>query len=149
MKYSVPIYRCMLVRDGEKEVARERAPSFDDAAEIFFESLKNLPVEEVHVLFVDGQNRVTGLECVSRGGLHGCALSCRDVLRGAIAANASAIIVGHNHPSGDPRASADDIAMTKSLAAACEVVGVPLLDHIIVCPESRRATSLLEAMGSW
>jgi DNA repair protein RadC len=55
---------------------------------------------------------------------------------------ASAIVLLHNHPSGDPRPSPEDIAMTREIARACEVIGVPLLDHVIVARGG--AASLLE-----
>jgi DNA repair protein RadC len=74
--------------------------------------------------------------------LHGCALTPRDVLGPALRDAASAIVVIHNHPSGDPEPSPEDIAMTRAVAAACDVVGVPLLDHVVVAKGG--ATSLLE-----
>ena len=69
---------------------------------------------------------------IARGGAHGCALSTRDVLAPALRDNAHAIILIHNHPSGDPRPSPEDLAMTIAIRSACEVVGVPLLDHVVV-----------------
>jgi DNA repair protein RadC len=147
--FMVPNVRCVLVRDaGTEGTTPPRAASADDAAEIFFERMANLPCEEVHVLYLDGQNRVTGAEMIARGGLHGCALSTRDALRGAIVANASALIIAHNHPSGDPTPSSEDIGMTRALQAAAKTVGLPLLDHLVVCPESKKYRSVLEVMGS-
>jgi DNA repair protein RadC len=83
-------------------------------------------------LSVDGQNGLKAARRVAQGGLHGCALTTRDVLGPALRDAASAILLVHNHPSGDPRASPEDMAMTRALSAACKVVGLPLLDHVIV-----------------
>ena len=61
----------------------------------------------------------------------------RDVYRTAVLANASSVIVGHNHPSGDPSPSADDVELTRRLAAAGVLIGIPLADHVIVTAEGR------------
>ena len=104
--------------------------------------LAALDHEEVWVLGLDGRNGLRAARCVARGGLHGCALTPRDVLRPAVRDAASAIVLVHNHPSGDPEPSPDDVKMTRAVAAACDVVGIALLDHVIVARGG--ASSLLE-----
>lgn len=94
--------------------------------------LGDLDHEVVLAVAVDGQNRVLGEFKVARGGRHGAAVTAADVLRPVIRAAGSAFILVHNHPSGDPTPSADDIQMTKALCNAGLVVGVPLLDHIVI-----------------
>lgn len=69
---------------------------------------------------------------VAQGGRHGAAVTAADVLRPVIRAAGSAFILVHNHPSGDPTPSSEDIHMTKALRNAGLVVGVPLLDHIVI-----------------
>ncbi len=81
---------------------------------------------------LDGQNGLKAARRIAQGGQHGCALATRDVLGPALRDAASAILMLHNHPSGDPRPSAEDVSMTRALAAACQVVGLTLLDHVIV-----------------
>ena len=116
--------------------------SFEAVVEWARPKLAALDHEEVWMLALDGQNALKALKCVARGGQHGCALTARDILRPAIAGGASAIVLVHNHPSGDPSPSEDDIAMTRALAAAATVVGLPLLDHVIVARQG--AFSLLD-----
>jgi DNA repair protein RadC len=85
---------------------------------------------------------VIGAERLAKGGAHGCALTSRDVIRGALLANASAIVLGHNHPSGNPTPSPEDLAMTRSIQTACDAVGLALVDHLVVCPEAKAWRSI-------
>jgi DNA repair protein RadC len=98
--------------------------------------------EELWVLAVDAQQRVRASGCVARGGLHGLQVAVRDPLRFALRHGASAMIVVHNHPSGDPAPSPEDVAFTERLADAADAVGTPLLDHVIVA--GARFRSLLD-----
>lgn len=98
--------------------------------------------EEVWLLTLDGQNALKSSRRIAQGGAHGCALTTRDVLSPALRDAASAIVLVHNHPSGDPTPSPEDVQMTRAVAAACEVVGVPLLDHVVVARGG--ASSLFE-----
>lgn len=88
--------------------------------------------EVMVVVLLDGRNRMIGLAEVARGGLHGCAVSARDILRIAIAGGASAFVLAHNHPSGDPTPSSEDVTMTEKVVEAAQIVGVPCVDHVIV-----------------
>jgi DNA repair protein RadC len=111
---------------------RDAILSFDSVVAWARPRLATLEHEEVWLLTLDGRNGLLGASRIAQGGLHGCALTPRDVLRPAVRDGASAIVVIHNHPSGDPNPSAEDLRMTEALAVACEVVGVELLDHVIV-----------------
>ena len=95
--------------------------------------------EELWVLAVDGQQRVRASRRVAAGGLHGLLVSVRDPLRFALREGASAFIVVHNHPSGDPSPSTEDLRFTEQLARAGDAVGTPLLDHVIVSPGRHRS----------
>lgn len=101
--------------------------------------LEGLVHEELWVFAVDALQRVRASGCVARGGLHGLHVAVRDPLRFALRHGASAIIVVHNHPSGDPSPSLEDLAFTDRLAAAAETVGTPLLDHVIVAGAAHRS----------
>jgi DNA repair protein RadC len=114
-----------------REVAREMAPR-----------LAALDHEEMWVLSLDGQNGLRSARCVAKGGLHGCAVRARDILRVALRDAASGMVLVHNHPSGDPTPSHEDVAMTRTVAAAGEVVGVELLDHVVIAGE--RHVSMLD-----
>ncbi|WP_437314689.1 JAB domain-containing protein [Sorangium sp. So ce385] len=74
-------------------------------------------------------------EGVAQGGLHGCSVTAKDILRAALSDAASALVLVHNHPSGDSAPSPEDVAMTDAVAAAGEVIGVPLVDHVILAPD--------------
>jgi DNA repair protein RadC len=101
--------------------------------------LVHLEHEELWLLCVDGNHALTTAERVAQGGLHGCGVTPRDVLRPAVRNGAAAVVVVHNHPSGDPTPSLDDVAMTEQLAQACAVLGVPLLDHVVVARGGARS----------
>jgi DNA repair protein RadC len=111
---------------------RETITSFDAVVEWARPRVAALDHEEVWLLALDGRNGLRTVQRVGQGGLHGCALTPRDVLRPAVRDGASAIILLHNHPSGDPTPSTDDVQMTAALASACSIVGVELLDHVVV-----------------
>jgi DNA repair protein RadC len=99
--------------------------------------------EELWVLALDGRHGLRAARRVASGGIHGLHVAPRDVLRVALREAASAIVLVHNHPSGDPAPSGEDVAFTHAVAHAARVVGTPLLDHVVVA--RRRASSLLEA----
>jgi DNA repair protein RadC len=95
--------------------------------------------EEVWLLCLDGRSGLKATVRVAQGGLHGCALTARDVLAPAVKNAAAAILLVHNHPSGDPRPSPDDVEMTKHVARCADLVGVPLLDHVVVATGGARS----------
>ena len=108
------------------------ARSSREVHELLRERALSEGVERMYVVCLDGLNHATYCHEVSRGGLHGCAISARDILRVVLMAGASAFALVHNHPSGDPTPSVEDVAMTKRVAEAAAVVGVPLVDHVII-----------------
>jgi DNA repair protein RadC len=124
---------------------REIISSFDAVVDWARPRLAALDHEEVWLLGLDGKNGLRGAQRVAQGGAHGCALLPRDVLRPAVRDGASAIILLHNHPSGDPTPSLDDVRMTRALASACEIVGINLLDHVVV---AREGASSLRDLGA-
>lgn len=94
--------------------------------------LAGLEHEQVWALALDGRNGLRAARRIAEGGLHGCSLTARDLLRVVVREAASAFVLVHNHPSGDPTPSAEDIELTRAVARAADVVGVPLVDHVIV-----------------
>ena len=94
--------------------------------------LQDEPSEVFAILCVTTKHRVIAYHEVSRGTLDSTLAHPREVFKAALLANAAAIVVSHNHPSGDPAPSPDDVELTRRLAAAGEVLGIPVLDHIIV-----------------
>ena len=121
---------------------RDVVSSFDAVARWARPRLASLDHEEVWLLALDGRNGLRTALRIAQGGMHGCALTPRDILRPALRDGASAIVLVHNHPSGDPSPSQEDVRMTRAVAMACEVVGLELLDHVVVARGG--ATSLRE-----
>jgi DNA repair protein RadC len=94
--------------------------------------LAALDHEELWALVLDGHQGLRAARRVAHGGLHGLHVGARDPLRVALRDGGSAFVLVHNHPSGDPAASNEDVRFTAEVARAADVVGVPLLDHVIV-----------------
>ncbi len=94
--------------------------------------LRDLLVEEFHLLTLDAQNRIARDLLITRGILNSSLVHPREVFRAAIAEAAAGVIVVHNHPSGNPTPSADDRAVTRQLAEAGRLLDIPVYDHVIV-----------------
>ena len=100
-----------------------------------FKALTDLDRECFATAFLDGKHRVIGFHVVSLGCLQGTPVHPREVFKAALLANAAAIIVVHNHPSGDPTPSTEDKEITVRLRQAGELLGVPVLDHVILAAD--------------
>ena len=94
--------------------------------------LGSLPHEEFHIMWLDNRHRILEVRKLFTGTVDGASVHPREVVRAALACNASAAILAHNHPSGVPEPSAADRAITKELRDALQLVGVRILDHIVV-----------------
>ena len=95
-------------------------------------SMASLVREQFRLLFLDKQNRLLADEILSDGTVDHTPVYPREVIRRALANNASALILVHNHPSGDVSPSKADVAMTNDLKDACNKIGIQIHDHIIV-----------------
>jgi DNA repair protein RadC len=109
---------------------RIRGPA--DVHRYYATRLRDLTVEEFHVLALGSQSQVQGALLITRGILNSSLVHPREVFRAAIAEAAAGIIVVHNHPSGDPTPSADDRSVTRQLVEAGRMLDVPVYDHVIV-----------------
>ena len=89
-------------------------------------------VEQARVLYLDGRNRLLADEVQGRGTVNHTPLYPREVVKRALELHATALILAHNHPSGDPTPSREDIASTREVKAAAEALGITLHDHVIV-----------------
>jgi DNA repair protein RadC len=133
---------------GRRLAAEERQPgapiqSPRDVVQWYAPRMEDLPVEEFHVAVLDAQHRLERDITVTRGILNSSLVHPREVFREAIAERAAAVILVHNHPSGDPAPSADDRVVTEQLAAAGRVLDIPVHDHVII--GRGRYTSFAEA----
>lgn len=128
-----PVYRLKLVRDGGVAYCVEKVSRSNEVYELLKKRGLADEAQEVLVcLYLSTKNEVVGLNEVSRGTLNASLFHPREVLKGAILANANSIIVAHNHPSGDPEPSNADKQVTARLKEVCELVQIELLDHIVV-----------------
>jgi len=98
----------------------------------------------VLALALDGRNHLLQELEVARGGIHSAALTPVDVFRPLIRAGARTFVLLHNHPSGDPAPSHEDVVMTRAVAHVGDIVGISLLDHVIVGARGGGWTSLFE-----
>ena len=113
-------------------VLRRQILSASDAADVLLPEHGAHAVEHFGVLLLDSRSRVIRVHEVSIGSLDAAMAHPREVFRPAIAAGAAAVVLFHNHPSGDPTPTRDDIELTRRLAAAGEVVGIAVQDHLVL-----------------
>jgi DNA repair protein RadC len=104
----------------------------DDAAKILIPRMRDLTHEVFAVLVLDAQNAVITTVELSRGTLNASLVHPREVFKAAVDNLGAAVLVVHNHPSGNPEPSGEDIAVTHQLAEAGKILGIPLHDHLIV-----------------
>jgi DNA repair protein RadC len=119
-----------MAAESREEGAPVRSPR--DVHALFAPRLEDLPVEEFHVAVLDSQHRLERDITVTRGILNSSLVHPREVFREAIAERAAAVILVHNHPSGDPTPSADDRMVTEQLVAAGRLLDIPVHDHVVI-----------------
>ncbi|WP_034550686.1 RadC family protein [Carnobacterium funditum] len=103
-----------------------------NAGEMLLNEMRDLQQEHVIVMYLNTKNEIIKKETVFIGGLNSSVAHPREIFRGAVRFSAARIIIGHNHPSGNPEPSEADIMFTKRMASCGEMMGIELLDHIIV-----------------
>jgi len=119
-----------LARSGMKETVTVRSPG--DVSSLLMEDMRYLQKEHFVCLFLNTKNHIIGQETLSMGSLNASIVHPREVFRAAIKRSSASIICVHNHPSGDPTPSPEDIQMTRRLVEAGEIVGIDVLDHIVI-----------------
>lgn len=117
-------------REPLPDRVRIRGP--EDVHALVAPRLRDLPQEEFHVLLLNTQHRVLRTVLVTRGVLDASLIHPREVFRPAIREAAAAVVLVHNHPSGDPAPSGEDRAVTRTLARAGQTLGIRVLDHVII-----------------
>jgi DNA repair protein RadC len=119
-----------MAREGPLERTRISGPA--DVFERCAPALRDLPQEEFRVLLLNTQHAVVRELVITRGTLDSSVVHAREVFRAAVIECAAAVILVHNHPSGDPTPSPDDVQVTTQLAAAGRLLGIPVLDHVVI-----------------
>lgn len=115
---------------GPQQALTVRRP--EDLHALLLREFAGLDRERFLALYLDTRHRVVALETVSIGSLNASLVHPREVFRAAVAMGAAAVIVAHNHPSGCPRPSGDDLDLTARLDRCGELLGIALLDHLVV-----------------
>lgn len=103
-----------------------------DGANYIMESMRHLHQEHLAVLFLDTKNQIIHNRTIFVGSLNSSIVHPREIFREAVKRSAASIICAHNHPSGDPTPSQEDIHVTKRLVEAGKIIGIELLDHLII-----------------
>ncbi|MCX6715435.1 MAG: DNA repair protein RadC [Candidatus Taylorbacteria bacterium] len=98
--------------------------------------MRNLPKEHMRGLYLNSHGRIIRDEVISIGTINSNIIHPREVFHPAIASNATAVVIAHNHPSGEATPSAEDIEITKQLAEAGKILGIALLDHVIITKDA-------------
>lgn len=129
---------------GRRALTRDPAdrPRFGtphDVAAFLLPQFGSYPVERFGVLLLDTRHRLVRTRVLSIGSLDASVVHPREVFREAILAGAAALVLFHNHPSGDPSPSRDDVALTRRLVTAGDLVGIDVLDHLVLA-DSRYAS---------
>lgn len=127
MNYRVAIVQLPLAR----EPGTQKILSAADAHRACCD-LGGLAQEALHVLCLNVRHRLVNRHMVALGAADSCLMHPREVFRAAVSDGASAIVLVHNHPSGDPTPSAEDVRLTRQMVEAGKVVGIGVLDHVIV-----------------
>jgi len=131
-RYRIPIYRVALVRDGSQKADEKQIRGSWMAAHIFREFLGDVDREHFCVMMLNTKLRVIGIHTVSIGSIDATIAMPREVFKPAILSNAASVILCHNHPSGDPTPSRDDISLTARLAEAGSMLGIKVHDHVVI-----------------
>ncbi len=103
-----------------------------EVAALYMEEMRHLKKEHFKVLLLNTKNEILSAENISIGNLNSSIVHPREVFRNAVKRGAAAIIVIHNHPSGNPSPSQNDLDITRRLSEAGQLLGIPLLDHLII-----------------
>ena len=135
---TVKAVRILCIAEFMKRLARQRLgrhPVFtspDRIAQYYMEDMRRLDREQVMLVLLDGHSQLIHDEILSIGTVNTSPVSAREILQSALRYRAVYIVLLHNHPSGDSTPSKQDIVITERVRAACELMNIPLLDHIII-----------------
>jgi DNA repair protein RadC len=116
----------------EKPDARPSVHSPGDAAALVQHEMSIMEQEELWVLLLDTRNQVISIEKVYRGSLNQSQVRIAELFKGAIRRNSLSVIIVHNHPSGDPTPSPEDIAITRAILQAGKLLDIDVLDHLVI-----------------
>jgi len=142
---AIDIITIQMVKERRFLYGGNRITAPGQAAEAFINLLGNPDREFFVALLVDGKNRISALHVVSEGSLNQSIVHPRETFKAALLANSAAVILAHNHPTADLTPSSEDLAITRRLREAGELLGVKVLDHIIVDTNTGDFRSFVES----
>jgi DNA repair protein RadC len=119
-----------LMAEAPEERFQIRSPS--DASHILLPLIGHKEQEHFVVLYLDTRNRVLEQEILYKGSLNTSLVRTAEVFRGAVRRNSASVVVSHNHPSGDPHPSPEDVALTQRLVKAGKLLEIEVLDHLVI-----------------
>jgi len=129
LKAALELGRRLLVEAPEQR-PQVRSPA--DAANLLMSEMSLLEQEHLRTVLLDTKNRVLGTPTVYIGSLNTSLIRIGEMFREAVRTNCAALIVAHNHPSGDPTPSPEDVAVTRQIAEAGKLLDIEVLDHLII-----------------
>lgn len=132
LKIIRPIFETLTIKEALPDylMNSRQIRSSKDVYDLF-RYLSNETKEHFVVLHLDTKNKIVCVDQVSTGSLNASIVHPREVLKSTLLSSAAAIVLIHNHPSGDPAPSKEDITITKRIKECCDVLGIRLLDHVI------------------
>ncbi|GGA58132.1 hypothetical protein GCM10007416_34170 [Kroppenstedtia guangzhouensis] len=151
--YKIPVYDIRIAEEGYRHVTLEIVGHHEspveqvgtprDAADAVRSYLKGVDREHFVVMLLSTKNKINGFHTCHIGSVNTTVVHPREVFKPAVIANTAGIIVAHNHPSGDPTPSREDVHITERLYEVGKIMGIELLDHIII-GDPGRYYSMLE-----
>ena len=132
MKINIVAIQMIKERSATYDVNSKSITGSEDIAEVLEKFFETADREQFIAVCLNSKNKVLCINIVSQGSLNSSVVHPREVFKAAILSNAAAIIVAHNHPSGNPTPSEEDKKLTNTLFSAGKVLGIPVLDHLII-----------------
>jgi DNA repair protein RadC len=116
----------------EKSLSKIRVRTSKDVVNYFIPYLRDMKKEIFKIILLDGKNKIIKDTTISEGILTKSIIHPREIIKEAVTESAAALVLIHNHPSGEPQPSQDDIEITNRIISACELLGIKILDHLII-----------------
>lgn len=132
---TLPVYETCVREVRRVEWPVSKVTGTEAAAKLVWTMTQDYPTERLLVVYLNLSMEVAGVEVIGQGGVSQVTSHPREVFQGALAANAHGIVMGHNHPSGDPTPSSADRETTERMVRAGHLIGIPVLDHVVVTPQ--------------
>jgi DNA repair protein RadC len=127
------MYVCELTKRTYPARAETEIKGPEDAFRVLTQRFEHGEAREIFVaILLSARNTVIGIETISVGSLNASIVHPREVFQPAVAQSAASLILAHNHPSGNPDPSDDDLALTRRLVSVGDLMGIPIVDHLIV-----------------